>query len=156
MATVNNNYLFIYCEWLNDELTRRFFPDAAFITGGYSEGREVRFVSYKDDAGNDYAGGCCAVKVDDPKNKMYGVIWKVTAEELERLDKLVNVNGGRYTRLYQAVVGDDGKAYACVSHSIKNPTGMSKPSQEYIENMLKGAVAHKFPPAYIAKLEALR
>lgn len=154
MAVVNENYLFIYCEWLNDEIVKKYYPEAVKMTTGYTDDKAVRFVAYQDDAGNPYEGGCCAVNA--PGEKMYGTVWKLSVDDLEHLDKLVSIGEGRYTRLYQAVMGDDGRAYACVSHSIKNPTSYSsRPSKDYLDNMLKGARDNNFSAEYVKKLEAL-
>lgn len=154
MAIVNEYYLFIYCEWLNDEIVKKYYPAAVKLTTGTSEDKAVRFVSYEDDDGNPYEGGCCTVKA--PGELLYGTVWKISNENLEHLDGLVQIEKGRYTRLYQAVKGDDGRAYACVSHSIKNPVDFhSHPSQDYLDNMLKGARDNGFPADYIQKLEAL-
>ena len=154
MAVVNDNYLFIYCEWLNDDLMKKYYPDAVKVTTGIAEDRAVRFVSYTDDSGKEYEGGCCAVKA--PGELLYGVVWKLNSENLLNLDKLVSVGEGRYTRLYLAVKGDDGRAYACVSHSIKTPKDLhSHPSKAYLENMLSGAQKNNFPAEYIKKLDAL-
>lgn len=148
------NYLYIYCEWLNSELVKKWIPDAELITVATCEDHKVRFVSYQDDAGTDYTGGCCLTKA--PGETLYGVVWKISEEALQKVDELVKIHEGKYTREYRAVMGLNGKPYATVSHSIKNPTGDSKPSSEYIENMLAGAKEFNFPSEYIEKLEALR
>lgn len=154
MATVNDNYLFIYCEWLNDDIVKKYYPTAEKIGTGVSEDKAVRFASYEDDAGNTYEGGCCTVKA--PGELMYGTIWKLSCDDLQHLDNLVQIGEGRYTRLYQAVKGSDGKGYACVSHSVKTPVDFnSHPSKFYMENMLSGARNNNFPEEYIKKLEAL-
>lgn len=154
MAIVNENYLFLYCEWIDDELVKRSCPSAEKITTGVSEDKAVRFVAYEDDKGNPYEGGCCAVKA--PDKLMYGTVWKIDWQDLQDLESIMDVANGRYTRLYQAVKGDDNKAYACISHSIKNPVDFnSHPSQAYLEHMLKGARENNFPAEYIASLEAL-
>ena len=154
MAAINEYYLFIYCEWLNDEIVKEQYPTAVKITKGISEDKAVRFVSYKDDFGNPFEGGCCAVGVSG--EVIYGTVWKLGAKEIAHLDNVVNVNEGRYTRLYQAVKGDDGNSYACISHSVKHPIDFhSHPSKDYLDNMLKGARFNNFPKEYIHKLEAL-
>ena len=148
------NYLYIYCEWLNSELVKRYIPNAQLVTVATLEDHRISFVSYKDDAGNDFTGGCCLTKA--PGETLYGVVWKVSEEDLQTIDGLVNIHEGRYTREYRAVRGQDGKAYATVSHSIKHPAGVSKTSDMYMENMLAGAREFHFPEEYIKKLEALR
>lgn len=148
------NYLFIYCEWLDSELVRKYMPTAEFITTATCEDHKVRFVSYEDDNGAKFGGGCCLTKA--PGEILYGTVWKVSEEELLALDKLVNIGEGRYTREYRAVMGADGKPYATVSHSIKRPTGDSKPSDAYMEHMIHGAREFGFPEEYIKKLEALK
>ncbi len=148
------NYLFIYCEWLDSQLVKKWIPDAEFVTTGTCADHEVRFVAYKDDNGETFEGGCCLS--DAPGETLHGVVWKVSEEAVLAVDKLTNISCGRYTRQYRVVKGDDGKVYTTVSHSIKNPTGASKPSQEYIGHMIEGAKEFKFPAEYIAKLEALR
>lgn len=148
------NYLFLYCEWLDSSLVKEFMPDAEFVTTATCEDHKVRFVSYVDDNGKPFSGGCCLTSA--PGELLYGTLWKVAEEDLLRLDKLVNIAEGRYTREYRAVMGADGKAYATVSHSIKHPTEDSKPSEAYIGHMLAGAKEFHFPEEYIQKLEGLK
>lgn len=148
------NYLFIYCEWLDSQLVKQWVPDAEFITTGTCSDHAVRFVSYKDDDGESFAGGCCLS--DAPGEILHGVVWKVSEEAVLQVDKLTSISTGRYTRRYLVVKGADGKVYSTVSHSIKNPTGDSKPSQAYMDHMIAGAKEFNFPAEYIAKLEAFR
>lgn len=149
----NLNYLYIYCEWLDSELVKKYIPDAELVTTGICPDHKVSFVSYRDDDGNEFEGGCCLT--DAPGEDLYGVVWKISEESLLSLDNLVKINEGKYTREYRAVKGDDGKAYTTVSHSIKNPTGDSIPSEAYLSHMLKGADEFNFPKKYIEKLADL-
>ncbi len=148
------NYLFLYCERLDSSLVKDFMPNAEFVTTATCEDHKVRFVSYVDDNGNPFSGGCCLTSA--PGELLYGTLWKVAEEDLLRLDKLVNITEGRYTREYRAVMGADGKPYATVSHSIKHPTEDSKPSETYLGHMLAGAKEFRFPEEYIKKLERLK
>ncbi len=148
------NYLFIYCEWLDSSLVKKYLPSAELVTTGTCEDHKVRFVSYEDDNGQKFAGGCCLTPA--PGETLYGVVWKISEEDLHKLDDLVNIHEGRYTREYRAVMGANGTPYATVSHSIKHPTGDSKPSEAYLSHMLAGAREFQFPEEYIQKLEALK
>lgn len=148
------NYLFIYCEWLDSQLVKKWVPDAELVTTGTCADHKVRFVSYRDDNGETFEGGCCLS--DAPGEILHGVVWKVSEEAVLKVDKLTSISTGRYVREYRVVKGADGKVYSTVSHSIKNPVGDSKPSREYIDHMIAGAKEFKFPEEYIAKLEALR
>ncbi|NYB72727.1 gamma-glutamylcyclotransferase [Sedimentibacter hydroxybenzoicus DSM 7310] len=147
------NYLYIYCEWLDSSLVKKWIPDAKLVTTAVCPDHKVSFVSYKDDKGEEFEGGCCLT--DAQGETLYGVVWEVSEEALLSLDKLVKINEGKYTREYRAVKGNDGVAYATVSHSIKNPTGISLPSKEYLSHMVEGAKEFNFPAEYVEKLEAL-
>lgn len=147
------NYLYIYCEWLDSSLVKKWIPDARLVTTALCPDHKVSFVSYEDDNGEKFEGGCCLT--DAPGEDLYGVVWQVSEEALLSLDKLVKVNEGKYTREYRAVKGSNGVAYATVSHSIKNPAGVSLPSEAYLSHMVNGAKEFDFPAEYIEKLEKL-
>ncbi len=153
MAIVDKNYLYIYCEWLDSSLVKKWIPDAKLVTVAELPDHKVSFVTYKDDAGEKFEGGCCLTAA--PGETLYGVVWEITEEALLSVDKLVKIGEGKYTREYRAVKGHDGKSYATVSHSIKNPTGISTPSEEYLAHMVGGAKEFKFPAEYVEKLEEL-
>jgi len=147
------NYLYIYCEWLDSSLVKKWIPDAKFVTTAVCPDHKVSFVSYRDDEGEEFEGGCCLTYA--PGETLCGVVWEISEEALLSIDKLVKINEGKYTREYRAVKGDNGSAYATISHSIKNPTGISVPSEAYLAHMLGGAKEFNFPEEYVEKLEAV-
>jgi gamma-glutamylcyclotransferase len=148
-------YLMIYCEWLDSDLVKKSLPGAKVIGKVSFKDHKVAFSSFTEDVSGELMHGGCHLEAA-PGQTLYGVLWEITDEELAKLDKLTRVEQGRYVQKQTTVVDEDGKSYAAVAHSIKNPKGKSRPSKDYMDHMIKGAKEHNFPTAYVDLLEKLR
>ena len=145
-------YLLIYCEWLDSELVKRSLPNAQFVMKVKVPDYRLVFTSFsEDDSQGVLEGGCHLAEATG--HVLFGVLYEVSEEDLVRLDKLTRVENGRYTRKYLNVIDEEGKKYDTVAHCIKNPSGKSRPSREYLEHMIKGAEEFNFPQNYIDSLK---
>lgn len=148
-------YLFLYCEWLDSDLVKRYLPDAKFTAKVTLADYKVAFTSFTEDNSDVVKHGGCHLE-SSPGATLYGVVYEISADELAKIDKLTRVEFGSYTQKFMKVQGEDGKIYDTVSHSIKNPVSKSLPSKEYMDHMVKGAKEFGFPESYIESLEELR
>ncbi|MCC7364586.1 MAG: gamma-glutamylcyclotransferase [Dehalococcoidia bacterium] len=93
-------------------------------------------------------GGLAANVVPASGHETHGVLWRVTAEHLEALDRAEGVRIGRYCREQVTVRGVAGDLLAVVYLSVA-PVEPGEPPAAYLEQLLAGARAHGLPPAYI-------
>ena len=91
----------------------------------------------------------------DEKECVCGVLYLVSSEELERLDRTEGVGNGYYERIEVDVEGRDGVMVRAWTYVSTNGVTGRKPSQRYVGLLLEGAREHGLPPDYVAWLEAL-
>jgi gamma-glutamylcyclotransferase (GGCT)/AIG2-like uncharacterized protein YtfP len=94
-----------------------------------------------------------ATIVPEAGRNVYGVLWAVSAEDVQRLDEYEDVAGGLYSRaavkvtLMRAAVSN---AFVYVAANDKPGSPMSP----YIETILAAATRHGLPAPYILELRA--
>jgi gamma-glutamylcyclotransferase len=147
--------LFIYCEWLDSRLVYKSLPDAKFAGKATVKDYRVAFSSFTEDVSDEMLYGGCHLEPAEGQT-LYGLLYAISDEELAKLDKLTRVEQGRYVKKHLTVADEKGKLRAAVAHSIKNPRGKSRPTQDYMDHMIQGAKEHSFPHSYIELLERLR
>ena len=82
-----------------------------------------------------------------------GVLYLLTPEDCERLDRTEGVHRGLYNRIPVAVAVGEQRATAFTYQSSLTQTGR-KPSPRYIGLLLDGARHHGLPLEYIRYLES--
>jgi len=90
----------------------------------------------------------------DPDGEVHGVLWRLSPEDLDRLD-LQEGGGDVYERLPVSVLGrKSGPIQATVYRSTREPTN-KRPSRRYVGLLLEGAREVELDGDYIASLEAV-
>jgi hypothetical protein len=89
-----------------------------------------------------------------PEAHAWGVLYLLTPEESDRLDRTEGVGMGAYRRVTVDVVTDDGERVAAFTYQSTWITDGRKPSARYIGLLLEGARHHGLPAEYVAFLEA--
>ena len=103
---------------------------------------------------NDGSGKCDVVPSGNREDKLYGILFKVKREELEKLDTFER----GYERKTITVVSeagdtiDDVETYIAVAAKT-NPNLL--PYSWYKEHVLRGAKTSGLPATYISKIEAV-
>jgi cation transport regulator ChaC len=82
-----------------------------------------------------------------------GVVYRITTEEAERLDRTEGVHGGYYQRIEVVVATPTQPVEAFTYHSVHASPGR-KPSPRYMALLLDGAREHRLPKDYVAQLLA--
>jgi hypothetical protein len=89
-----------------------------------------------------------------PGVRTCGVLYSLTPQDFDRLDRTEGVHVGLYRRLpIEVVVGEEWVA-AFTYRSSQTVAGR-KPSPRYIGLLLDGARHHALPPEYIRYLESI-
>jgi len=143
---------FAYGANVNEEEMKRRCTSAQTISTGILGDYQIAFVFESDR----WAGGVAGIR---PKqgSRVEGVIYRISADDLQQLDKIENVHKKWYVRKKVDVRTRDVqtvKAYVYVPHpdSIKKKV---RPSASYLENIIEGARKHGLSDGYIKWLENL-
>jgi len=89
----------------------------------------------------------------EPGTRTCGVLYRISAEEGERLDHSEGVPAGWYRRVAVTVSTAEGWITAFTYQSVFSSPGR-KPSRRYLGLLLDGARAHGLPVEYLAALGA--
>lgn len=90
----------------------------------------------------------------DATGSVCGVLYLMTGEQLERLDRTEGVENGYYERVEVEVVDRDGNVVRAWTYVSLHAVQGRKPSPRYIGLLLEGACEHELPLDYVARLEA--
>jgi cation transport regulator ChaC len=91
----------------------------------------------------------------DPASRVWGILYLLTPEDCDRLDKTEGVHRGLYDRMAVDVVADAEDRVAGFTYRSSFATEGRKPSARYIGLLLEGARHHGLPDDYVRTLEAL-
>jgi len=83
-----------------------------------------------------------------------GVLYLLTPEDCERLDRTEGVHLGIYRRMAVEVAGDDGERVAAFTYRSTLTQQGRKPSARYLGLLVEGARAQGLPSEYVAFLES--
>jgi cation transport regulator ChaC len=84
-----------------------------------------------------------------------GVLYRITAEEAERLDRTEGVPGGFYRRVDVTVLAPSDAPIGAFTYQSAHRSPGRKPSPRYMGLLLDGARAHGLPDAYVAFLRSV-
>jgi cation transport regulator ChaC len=90
--------------------------------------------------------------VPDEKGRTCGVLYRIGADEAERLDRTEGVHGGFYRRLGVVIETATGAGIAAFTYHSSFASDGRKPSPRYLGLLLAGAQEHGLPADYVAFL----
>ncbi|XP_048849406.1 gamma-glutamylcyclotransferase-like isoform X1 [Brienomyrus brachyistius] len=102
---------------------------------------------------NRWHGGVATIE-ESRGTDVWGVIWKMSKDNLDSLDKQEAVDTGMYSPLEVMVETDMGEIL-CRTYRM-NRFRTSPPSPQYKEVVCLGAQQNGLPPDYIKRLEAMQ
>lgn len=105
------------------------------------------------DAWSNRRGGLVADVLPDPGSEVWGVLWEVTGEHAEALDRYEGVGRGQYRRAtvrVEAAAGGEVEAFAYV---ICDPGEDGPTTGAYRDILLEGAREHGLPDEWVQALE---
>ena len=95
----------------------------------------------------------CANVEPTPTARVAGVLYRITREDADRLDRTEGVPQGVYRRIAVEVAAEGTERIAAFTYESALRQPGRKPSARYLGLLLDGARAHRLPPDYIAWLE---
>lgn len=112
-------------------------------------GRELGF-SYRS---QNFPPGGAADVVEREGAEVWGVLYRLTDSDLERLDRFEHVDAGGYRRIEVEVEGGPGGGRA-LCYEVAERLGYEiAPTPEYRRLMLEGAREHGLPATWLGYLE---
>ncbi len=81
--------------------------------------------------------------------RTWGVLYLITTEEFDRLDRTEGVPSGVYRRIPVNVGVDSGRPIAAFTYQSERITEGRKPSARYIGLLIEGARQHGLPDDYL-------
>lgn len=141
---------FSYGSFIDSETLKRHAPSARFVTKAVLPNYEVQFNFFS----KTYSGGVTGVE-PAPGMLALGVVYNVSPEDLNHLDKIEGVPQGIYYRQGILVVNETGELLEAETYRTTEPKGPFRTTRRYLGLMLKGAKEHALDPGYIWELEEL-
>lgn len=92
----------------------------------------------------------------DPGSEVWGVLYRITCEDLLRLDSTEGVPGRRYRHLWVDAADIGGNPLRAVTYIAEGNERDGNPSLRYITLLREGARAHGLPDPYIRFLEGVK
>jgi gamma-glutamylcyclotransferase len=86
--------------------------------------------------------------------RVWGVLYLITTDEAEHLDRTEGVPSGGYRRIPVNVSVDGGKEIEAFTYQSDKINPGRKPSPRYIALLIEGAVQHGLPPDYVDYLRS--
>jgi len=99
-------------------------------------------------------GGGVATVVPSSGREVWGVLWDLTDEHVEGLDRYEGVAIGAYVREHLDVEAEAGLVNALIY--LATDTRRKQPSGRYVDALIRGAQAFSLPESYVEMLRALR
>ncbi len=125
-------------------------PGAVCLGAARLPGHRLAF-----DAWSNRRGGLVADVLPDPGSDVWGVLWEVTGEHAEALDRYEGVARGQYRRAtvrVEAVAGGEVEAFAYV---ICDPGEDGPTTDAYRDILLEGAREHGLPDEWVQAIESV-
>ena len=141
---------FAYCTLLDFNEMRKYCPSAKPTGVMQLEGFKLCFATYSLSPSE---GGCSLEKA--PGKIMYGVLYEVSDNEMEVLDKASGLDKGYWTRTHVTLLNHKKENIRAVTYVIPNPHGRYHPPKTYSRPILIGAKAFQLPLDYVAELERI-
>jgi gamma-glutamylcyclotransferase len=79
----------------------------------------------------------------------WGVLYLITVEQSEHLDRMEGVPRGAYRRIQVGAIVDGSKQIAAYTYQSDRISFGRKPSRRYIGLLIEGAIQHGLPPDYL-------
>lgn len=142
-------YYFAYGSNMDAGQMRERCPSALFVRTVRMPGWRLTFPRYS----RRWMGGVASLE-QDPESAVEGVIFRLSPEDLEKLDDYEGVDAGAYHRIRIDLPGKVDVLSEVWTYVAATQEGGPFPSSpDYVARLVAGARQHKLTPGYIAWLE---
>jgi len=92
----------------------------------------------------------------DPSAEVWGVLYKITGQEMVRLNSTEGAPGGRYRPIWLIVEDINGRPLNAMTYVAQGNAADGRPSFRYISLLRDGARAHGLPEAWVQLLDGVK
>ncbi|HZB03358.1 MAG TPA: gamma-glutamylcyclotransferase family protein [Actinomycetota bacterium] len=139
---------FAYGSNMDARTMQRSVPEASLVGPGRLEGFRLEFNVYSDR----WEGGAANLEPDEDGH-LWGVVWDIPEDALERLDTFIG-HPTFYRREGVSVVVPSGEPTECVTYRVAHQRGYVRPTAQYLAR-LRGAVRTQgLPPEALDIIES--
>ena len=138
-------FYFAYGSNMDERQMRGRCPESTLVGIAILDGYRLGFTRYAASRN----GGVADV-VSEPDRSVWGLVYKVTAKDMERLDAMEG-RGKAYERMTVTARFLDGRAVEAETYYVINKQPDIKPSEEYQALLLNAAKMYKFPAEYVER-----
>lgn len=92
--------------------------------------------------------------IPSSSREVWGVLWDLTSDHVEALDRYEGVAIGAYARAHVDVEAERGLVNALIY--LATDTREKKPSRRYVDALVRGAKAFDLPADYVEQLRIFR
>jgi len=119
-------------------------PSATRVTVGYVPGRRLTFDKFST---RDRSGKCDCEATGNPRDRVYGVVYRIAASERAALDEAEGLHRGYRDEIVTVVAGEATHRAVAYVATDKRP---GLPVYDwYLEHVLAGAAENELPSAYV-------
>jgi hypothetical protein len=125
-------------------------PDARVVAVGNLSGYALRFHK----RGRDGSGKCDAFETGNAADRVWGVVYEITARDERRLDRVEGLGVGYDKRQVDVVVGSE--AWLCVTYVARasHIEPSLQPLAWYLDWVIDGALENELPVTYVDSLRS--
>jgi len=138
-------FYFAYGSNMDERQMQSRCPESALVGIAILDGYRLGFTRYSKNRN----GGVADI-VSEQNQSVWGLIYKVTAKDMETLDAMEG-RGKAYERMAATVRFLDGRTVEAETYYVINKQPYIKPSEEYLALLLNAAKKHKFPAEYVER-----
>ncbi|XP_028926970.1 gamma-glutamylcyclotransferase [Ornithorhynchus anatinus] len=128
-------------------------PSATFYCVAHLQGFKLDFGNHQGRISTSWHGGIATI-AESPGDEVWGVVWKMSTNNLCSLDKQEGVGSGMYVPIEVSVHTQEGKVLTCRSYQM-NDYVSDDISPQYKKVICMGAKQNGLPSEYQKKLEAI-
>ncbi|MBN3305513.1 GGCT glutamylcyclotransferase, partial [Amia calva] len=152
MSNEGHFFYFAYGSNLLKERLRLKNPSAQLHCTGRVQDYMLNFGTCGGNKNNRWHGGVATIE-ESQGHEVWGVVWKMSHQNLHSLDEQEGISLGIYKPIYVRVETED-EELLCRSYQMNNFLA-SLTSPQYKEVVCSGARQNNLPLEYIKKLEAI-
>ena len=137
-------FYFAYGSNMNEMQMQDRCPESTFVGIAILDGYRLGFTRYAQSR----KGGVADI-ISEPNHSVWGLVYKVTVEDLALLD-VFEGKGKAYERMNVTVRFLDGRTVEAETYYVINKQPHIQPGEEYLALLLGAVKKHKFPAEYIS------
>lgn len=145
---MNSELYFSFGSNMDRDQMKKRTPNAEYVGIGYIPNHDLVF----NRKGSYRPGGVSSVVPTQGINA-YGVIWAISHDELDEMDRIEDPDA--YRRIEKKVITENDEELVCQVY-VSIPQGKIKADQPYLELIISAAKSANLPDYWITRLEQYR